>query len=63
VILCDNLVKIYKVADLRWLPQGWTARRTRQFIALVGARAVARAPREYPQWFDVPSAGRAVVGH
>jgi ABC-type lipoprotein export system ATPase subunit len=67
LILCDNLVKIYKVADLEVVAlQGLDLLVERgEFIALVGASGSGKSTlMNILGGLDVPSAGRAVVaGH
>jgi putative ABC transport system ATP-binding protein len=67
LILCDNLVKIYKVADLEVVAlQGLDlAVESGEFIALVGASGSGKSTlMNILGGLDVPSAGRAVVdGH
>jgi ABC-type lipoprotein export system ATPase subunit len=67
LILCDNLVKIYKVADLEVVAlQGLDLLVERgEFIALVGASGSGKSTLMHILGgLDVPSAGRAVVaGH
>src|SRR5687768_1730736 len=67
LIVCDNLVKIYKVADLEVVAlQGLDLLVERgEFIALVGASGSGKSTlMSILAGLDVPSAGRAVVaGH
>jgi ABC-type lipoprotein export system ATPase subunit len=67
IILCDNLVKIYKVADLEVVAlQGLDlVVEAGEFIALVGASGSGKSTlMNILGGLDVPSAGRAVVnGH
>lgn len=67
LILCDNLVKIYKVADLEVVAlQGLDLAVERgEFIALVGASGSGKSTlMNILGGLDVPSAGRAIVdGH
>src|SRR3954463_13693237 len=67
VIVCDNLVKIYKVADLEVVAlQGLDLVVERgEFIALVGASGSGKSTlMNILGGLDVPSAGRATVdGH
>jgi ABC-type lipoprotein export system ATPase subunit len=67
LILCDNLVKIYKVADLEVVAlQGLDMIVDKgEFIALVGASGSGKSTlMNILGGLDVPSAGRAVVdGH
>jgi ABC-type lipoprotein export system ATPase subunit len=67
LIVCDNLVKIYKVADLEVVAlQGLDLVVERgEFIALVGASGSGKSTlMNILGGLDVPSAGRAVVaGH
>jgi ABC-type lipoprotein export system ATPase subunit len=67
LIVCDNLVKIYKVADLEVVAlQGLDLIVERgEFIALVGASGSGKSTlMNILGGLDVPSAGRAVVaGH
>jgi ABC-type lipoprotein export system ATPase subunit len=67
LILCDNLVKIYKVADLEVVAlQGLDLLvDSGEFIALVGASGSGKSTLlNILAGLDVPSAGRAVVaGH
>ena len=67
LIVCDNLVKIYKVADLEVVAlQGLDMVVARgEFIALVGASGSGKSTlMNILGGLDVPSAGRAVVaGH
>ncbi len=67
LIVCDNLVKIYKVADLEVVAlQGLDLLvETGEFIALVGASGSGKSTLlNILGGLDVPSAGRAVVaGH
>jgi ABC-type lipoprotein export system ATPase subunit len=67
LILCDNLVKIYKVADLEVVAlQGLDLHvDAGEFIALVGASGSGKSTlMNILGGLDVPSAGRAVVaGH
>ena len=67
LIVCDNLVKIYKVADLEVVAlQGLDLLVERgEFIALVGASGSGKSTLlNILGGLDVPSAGRAVVaGH
>ena len=67
LIVCDNLVKIYKVADLEVVAlQGLDLQVERgEFIALVGASGSGKSTlMNILGGLDVPSAGRAVVaGH
>ncbi len=64
LIVCDNLVKIYKVADLEVVAlQGLDlVVETGEFIALVGASGSGKSTLlNVLGGLDVPSAGRAVV--
>ncbi|MEA2673269.1 MAG: hypothetical protein QOI92_461 [Chloroflexota bacterium] len=67
IIVCDNLVKIYKVADLEVVAlQGLDLLiEPTEFIALVGASGSGKSTlMNILGGLDVPSAGRAVVaGH
>ena len=67
LIVCDNLVKIYKVADLEVVAlQGLDLLVERgEFVALVGASGSGKSTLlNVLGGLDVPSAGRAVVaGH
>ena len=67
LIVCDNLVKIYKVADLEVVAlQGLDLLvEPGEFIALVGASGSGKSTlMNILGGLDVPSAGRAVVdGH
>jgi len=67
LIVCDNLVKIYKVADLEVVAlQGLDLLvETGEFIALIGASGSGKSTLlNILGGLDVPSAGRAVVaGH
>jgi len=67
LIVCDNLVKIYKVADLEVVAlQGLDLLVERgEFIALVGASGSGKSTLlNILGGLDVPSAGRATVaGH
>jgi ABC-type lipoprotein export system ATPase subunit len=67
LILCDNLVKIYKVADLEVVAlQGLDlVVEPAEFIALVGASGSGKSTlMNILGGLDVPSAGRAIVnGH
>jgi ABC-type lipoprotein export system ATPase subunit len=67
LILCENLVKIYKVADLEVVAlQGLDLIVERgEFIALVGASGSGKSTlMNILGGLDVPSAGRATVdGH
>ena len=67
LILCDNLVKIYKVADLEVVAlQGLDMQvEAGEFIALVGASGSGKSTlMNILGGLDVPSAGRAIVaGH
>ncbi len=67
LIVCDNLVKIYKVADLEVVAlQGLDLQvEPGEFIALVGASGSGKSTlMNILGGLDVPSAGRAVVeGH
>src|ERR687891_2707252 len=67
LIVCDNLVKIYKVADLEVVAlQGLDLLVERgEFIALVGASGSGKSTLlNILSGLDVPSAGRAIVaGH
>ncbi len=65
IILCDNLVKIYKVADLEVVAlQGLDlVVEPGEFTALVGASGSGKSTlMNILGGLDVPSAGRAIVG-
>ena len=65
LIVCDNLVKIYKVADLEVVAlQGLDLVVDQgEFLALVGASGSGKSTlMNILGGLDVPSAGRAVVG-
>src|SRR5918996_1155004 len=65
LIVCDNLVKIYKVADLEVVAlQGLDLLvESGEFIALIGASGSGKSTLlNILAGLDVPSAGRAVVG-
>ena len=64
--MCDDLVKIYKVANLEVVAlQGLDLVETQEFVAIVGASGSGKSTlMNILGGLDVPSAGRAVVdGH